>query len=426
MNVARRLMGVKALAMRKTGPSAVRRICPTSFRVAKRGTLREINRQIALNLIRSRQPISRAELARVMGVRRGAISRLVDELLRAGLVFEGAKGDSRRGRKPTHLFLETRKGYALAVDLTATCTSLMATDVLGRPLLGVMQFATKQRPASLVRELARHVGRIVREHRDLGKCVGIGLAVPGVVDTTGRYLKFSPTLAWHGVDIASPLEAATGLPVVMENSCKACVLAEVWSVRGETIGDGPVVFVNVSDGVGVGIAVDGKLLRGAHNIAGELGHVPLDPSGPRCACGQSGCWESYISRRAVLARYLKRDASWPASAAITEITLKEVIGRGRAGERRAVETLRETGRHLGRGLALILKAIDPRRIYVGGELTKAWHLMESEARQAIREETFLREAGEPEILIVPLGEYPRLRGAAALVITAAFAAPVVA
>jgi len=416
--------------MRKIGPSAVRRISPTSFRVAKRGTSREINRQIALNLIRSKQPISRAELARVMGVRRGAITRLVDELLRAGLVFEGAKGDSRRGRKPTHLFLETRKGYALAVDLTATRTSLMVTDVLGRPLMGVMQFPTKQRPAGLVKELARHVERIVREHAELGKCVGIGLAVSGVVDTTGRYLKFSPTLsptlAWHGVDIVSPLEAATGLPVVMENSCKACVLAEVWSVRGETIGDGPVAFVNVSDGVGVGIAVDGKLLRGAHNIAGELGHVPLDPTGPRCACGQNGCWESYVSRRAVLARYLKRDASWPASAAITEVTLDDVIDRARAGERRALETLHETGRHLGRGLALILKAIDPRRIYVAGELTRAWHLMEAEARQAVRDETFLRETGEPEILIVPLGEYPRLRGAAALVSTATFAAPVVA
>jgi len=88
---------------------------------------------------------------------------------------------------------------------------------------------------------------------------------------------------------------------------KACILAQVWSVSGDASTDGPVAFVKVSDGVGVGIAADGKLLRGAHNIAGEYGHVPLHMFGPVCSCGQRGCWEAYVSNRAIVARYLGAD-----------------------------------------------------------------------------------------------------------------------
>ena len=126
----------------------------------------------------------------------------------------------------------------------------------------------------------------------------------------GGRLRYSPTLGWRDVDLVGPLKAATRLPVVVENSVKACILAQVWAVTGDAPVDGPVAFVNVSDGVGVGIAIDGKLLRGAHNIAGEFGHVPLNMDGPLCSCGQRGCWEAYVSKRAITARYLGTDPSW--------------------------------------------------------------------------------------------------------------------
>ena len=403
----------------------MRRINPTGFRIAKRGTFREINRQIALNLVRAKQPISRAELARLMGVRRGAMSRLVDDLLRTGLVFEGAKGESKRGRKPMHLYIETRRRCALAIDISASRTLIMVTDLLGHPLLEVSEFATRPHPESLVKELVRHIDRIFAEHPEVGQCSGIGVAIAGLVDLDGG-LRYAPTMGWRDVDLLEPLAAATKLPVVVENSVKACVLAQVWTVRGDALVDGPVVFVNASDGVGVGIAIDGKLLRGADNIAGEFGHVPLSIYGPRCACGQRGCWEAYVSNRATVARYLGEDASWPVSAALTEVTVADVVARARSGEGRALETLRETGDFLGRGFANIVKAINPRRIYMSGEITEAWDLIEATVRDTMRGHALIPAAGEIQILIVPLGELPRLRGAAALVSAPAFAAPVVA
>jgi N-acetylglucosamine repressor len=404
----------------------MRRINPSAFRVARRGTSREINRQIALNLVREKQPISRADLARLMGMRPGAVSLLVNELLDSGLVFEGAKGDSQGGRRPTHLYIETRKRCAVAVDISASHTLILVTDLLGHPLMPVEEFPTRRRPQALVKELAARIKGLLKEHPGFGECIGIGVVVSGMVDLAGSRLMYSPTLGWRDVDLVAPLKAATRLPVVVENSVKACILAQVWAVTGDAPVDGPVAFVNVSDGVGVGIAVDGKLVRGAHNIAGEFGHVALSMYGPLCACGQRGCWEAYVAKRAITARYQGVDASWSGSSEPEGPSVKEIVARARAGESRALETLRETGYYLGRGFAMIVKSIDPRRMYVGGEITLAWDLFESAVRDALREQALIREPGETEIRVVPLSEHPRLRGAAALVSTPAFAAPTVA
>jgi N-acetylglucosamine repressor len=274
-----------------------------------------------------------------------------------------------------------------------------------------------------VDELARTVGRILAGPPQVGDCIGIGVAVSGLV--VGGRLKFSPTLGWRDVDLRAPLMAATKLPVVVENSCKACVLAQVWAVRGDVSVEGPVAFVNVSDGVGVGLAVDGKLLRGAHNVAGEFGHVPLNMYGPRCSCGERGCWEAYVSKRATIARYRGTDPSWPESVETGSVTIEHVMARAREGEAKALEALRGTGYYLGRGFATIIKTIDPKRIYVGGEITAAWDLIAATVRDALRKDAIIREVGETEILTVALGEHPRLRGAAALIHTVAFAAAVV-
>jgi predicted NBD/HSP70 family sugar kinase len=403
----------------------MRRISPTSFRIARRGTTREINRQIALNLIREMQPISRAELARQMGMRRGSVSRLVDELLDGGLVFEGAKAENPRGRKPRLLHIETRRRCIVAVDVSASQTTILVTDLLGHPLLDVIGLAARCRPRLLVDDLARSIDAILAEHPEIGVCQGIGVAVSGLVSLEGGRLRYSPTLGWREVDILEPLRAATGLPVVVENSCKACVLAQVWAVRGDPPVDGPVAFVNVSDGVGVGIAVDGTLLRGAHNVAGEFGHVPLDMDGPRCSCGQRGCWEAYVSKRALIARYRGTDSSWPHAVENTSVTIEQIMARARAGEGQALDALRETGHFLGRGFATITKTVDPRRIYVGGEITGVWDLISTKVEETLREDAIVGVAGETMILTVPLGEHPRLRGAAALISGPFFAAPAI-
>lgn len=404
----------------------MRRIDPVRFQVATRGTSRSINRQIALTLVRTRQPISRADLARLMGVRRGAVSLIINELIAEGLIFEGATGEAQRGRKPTFLYIDSRRRSIVAVDVRVSRTFLMATDRVGRPLQGVMSFPTPRTPKQLVADLSRRIKRLLADHPELGTCEGIGLAVPGMVDRyTGKLLN-APTLDWHDVDLKTPLALATGVPVYVENSGRACALAQIWNIGDAERASGDLVFISVSDGVGVGVLINGEMLRGSHSVAGEFGHVPISIDGPRCFCGATGCWEAYISNLATISRYFGRPLGAPSpDEGGVSFTIDDLVARARAGDAKAVSAIQATARYLGLGLASIVNALDPARVYIGGEITAAWSLIEPTVRAGLAERALTRR-GELSLTAVAADEYPRLKGAAALVAAPAFAAPVVA
>jgi len=404
----------------------MRKINPHDFTVARRGTSREINRQIALNLIRTHQPISRADLARLMNVRRGVASLLVSELLSENLIFEGALGEAvGRGRRPTFLYIDSRERCVVGVDIRASRTYILVTDLVGRQLGAVSSFQTNRDVDVLIQELARRIKQILT---DYNACEGVGVSVPGMVEPTKGRVVHAPTLAWHDVNLRDPLAAALGIPVQIENSGKACALAQLWATRSDVVASGNSVFVSVSDGVGVGIVVNGEVLRGRHNTAGEFGHVPLSIDGPKCSCGATGCWEAYVSNLATLSRYFGRDLSDPRPRDSEEagFSVEDLIARARAGEAKALAALNSTARYLGLGLASIVNALDPARVYIGGEITTAWSLIEPIVRSALRERTLTEFGGATEIHVVPAEDHPRLRGAVALVAAPAFAAPMVA
>ncbi len=407
----------------------MRKINPHAFTVARRGTSREINRQIALNLIRAHQPVSRADLARLMNVRRGVASLLVSELLDEALIFEGAVGEAvGRGRKPTSLYIDSRERCVIGVDIRASRTYLMVTDLMGRQLGPVTSFQTNRDVGLLTQELARRIKQALMDYKETGACEGVGVVVPGMVGQGMGRVLHAPTLGWRDVNLRDPLAEAIGIPVHMENSGKACALAQLWATRSDVVASGSSVFVSVSDGLGVGIIINGELLRGRHNTAGEFAHVPLSVDGPRCSCGATGCWEAYVSNIATLSRYFGRDLSDPKPrvAETSTFSVEDLIARARAGDAKALAAINSTARYLGLGLASIVNVIDPGRIYVGGEITTAWSLIEPIVRSALRERTLTDFGGATEIHVVPAEEHPRLRGAVALVAAPPFAAPMVA
>src|SRR5436190_4109477 len=368
----------------------MRKINPHDFTVARRGTSREINRQIALTLIRAHQPVSRADLARLMGVRRGVASLLVSELLNESLIFEGALGEAvGRGRRPTFLYIDSRQRCVVGVDIRATRTYIMVTDLLGRQLGVVSSFQTNRDVDVLIQELARRIKQVLSDYKEVGACEGVGFSVPGMVDPAKGRVLHAPTLAWRDVNLRDPLAVALGIPVHIENSGKACALAQVWATRSDVVASGNSVFVSVSDGVGVGVVVNGEVLRGRHNTAGEFGHVPLSIDGPKCSCGATGCWEAYISNLATLSRYFGHDLSGPRPRDFETATfsVEDLIARARAGDAKALAAVNSTARYLGLGLASIINSLDPPRIYIGGEITTAWSLIEPIVRGALRERT---------------------------------------
>ena len=407
----------------------MRKIDPVRFQIATQGTSREINRQIVLNLVRANQPISRADLARTMGVRRGSVSLLVSDLLESGLIVEGATGTTVRGRKPTFLYIDSRRRTVVAVDVRASQTYLMPTDLLGKPLSGVVGFPTVRDPKALATALGMRIRALLAEEGGLAACEGVGVAIPGMIEHSTMRVLHAPTLGWRNVDVLDLLTTAIGLPVHIENSGRACALAQLWAMHGgPSSSAGDFVFVSVSDGLGLGVIVRGELLRGRHNVAGEFGHVPLTMDGPRCSCGATGCWEAYVANRATLARYFGRSAESDDGAPPDErvFTVEDLISRARRGDARARSAIQATGRYLGAGLVSVVNVFDPTRVYVGGEITAAWDLIENEVRAAFAERALTPAAAATEIRPVALSDNSRLQGAAALVTAPAFAAPVVA
>lgn len=363
-----------------------------------------------------------------MNMHRASITLLVNELLAEGLIVEGGTGESQRGRKPTFLYINSREQCVVGVDIRYTRTYLTVTDLLGKQLVDITSFPTERKPEQQVAELAARIKSILSGHREIDSCAGVGVVVPGMVErVSGRVLN-APTLGWRDVNIREPLSAATGFPVHVENSGRACALAQVWAARGEATTFGDVVFVSVSDGVGVGVVVNGELLHGRHNIAGEFGHVPLNIDGPRCSCGATGCWEAYISNIATLSRYYGRNLAEPRPSSAETVTfdMEGLIARARVGDGKALAALQSTAQYLGLGLASIINAIDPARVYISGEITGAWDLLEKTVRNALAERVLVASAAGTDLYLVPAVEHPRLQGAVALVTAPAFAAPKVA
>jgi len=406
----------------------MRRLSPHRLEIATRGTSREINSQIVLNLVRMHQPISRADLARAMGVSRSAVTLIVNDLIKRKAIFEGATGEAVRGRKPTFLYIDSRRRAVIAADIRASETYLMLADLLGKPLTGVVAMPTIRDPKQLVAAVAGRIKRLLADHKDVDACEGLGVVVPGMVEHSTMRVLHAPTLGWRNVSLREPLAAATGLRVEIENSGRACALAQLWSLRGEeAAAAGNLVFISVSDGIGVGVIIDGEVLRGRHNIAGEFGHVPLSLDGPPCSCGATGCWEAYISNRATLERYFGRSApDAGGERAVHRFTVEDLVTRARARDPKASAAVEATARYLGLGLASVINALDPARVYIGGEIMLAWDLMQDTVRAALAERALTPAAAATDIRPVAANEYPRLRGAAALVAAPAIATPSVA
>ena len=409
----------------------MRKINTRNFRLATRSTPRDVNRRIVLNLIREYQPISRAELARRMSVRRGTLTPLVRELVDSGVVFEKGTAATARGRRPTMLCVRTRGRLVVAVDVRSGRSSIALSDVGGR-MLAREAFDTPASPHQLAELLASQVTRLLRLHAPNGAegCQGIGIVLPGMVDRKTGRLIYAPRLGWRDVDLRAAVTARLGLKVYIESAPIACALARLWLEPEATRSVNSFAYVSVSEGIGVGLVVNGEMLRGETHTAGEFGHVSLDTSGPECVCGRRGCWESLACNAATVERYADALAGTSKGAdgkprrarKATFPGIEEVVRRARGGEAAAIQALVETGEHIGRGLSLIVSAFNPGRIYVGGEITEAWDIVEAPMRAALIGGTIPGSAGSTHV--VPdssLAEY-RLLGAVALVTAPGYAA----
>lgn len=372
------------------------------MQVASSETARRINRDIVLELIRTSQPISRADLARRSGLQRSTVSQIVEQLIREKWVREGPVATAPRGRRPTMLGLNEDL-VALAVDIHPRQATIAAVDLNGRLLSRVDSPLTSD-PAASTKIIVEALQQIQRSLPR--KCVeGIGVSLPGRVDPATQRMIFAPNLRWLDFDVKKAIETKTGLPVKMENAATASLLAELTFARMDGVRDA--VLVTVSEGVGTCVFANGQFISGHRGMAGEFGHVPIDPAGPRCGCGQKGCWETFASTRAALRWYRELRPESRAG------TYQELLGLADAGDKSAVEALAKQAVWIGRGLRMIVAALSPSIILIAGEITAAWRRVGPILEKEVASLTL--SGSTPGIRPGREGEIARLRGAAALV-----------
>jgi predicted NBD/HSP70 family sugar kinase len=394
----------------------MRKIDLTNFRLATSETARQINRRIALNFIRRHNPMSRADLARRSGLQRSTVSAIVDQLIDEGWVTEGAVGHAPRGRRPRSLHLNVERAGILAVELRPEITTVGLAGVDAR-FLGQTSWPTPHTAEAFARRLARTVATLRREHPRV-VCEGIGVSLPGRVSVDGRLL-FAPNLRWDDVNLANLIESAVGLPVVLENAANACALAELWFGRHpDNIRH--ILAVTVSEGIGVGLLVNGQLLHGGHAMAGEFGHVTIDEEGPPCPCGKRGCWERYASNSAAVQHYVHG----PSSQVADIPRFEELLRFADHGDHRALQALERMARFLGFGLAGLATGLAPEVIVVIGEMTAAWDKLGPIVLEEVRKRSLPHV--DTRILPTDPSTQPRLRGAVTLVVQQHFGAPTVA
>jgi predicted NBD/HSP70 family sugar kinase len=393
----------------------LRRLDLRKTQAARLNTIRDINRQIVLNYVREREPISRAEIARETNLQRSTISAIVDALTGEGLVEEVGEGESTGGRRPTLLRLRTKEAIAIGVAVTPTSTTVATSDLAGR-IIEQREFPTDPDPDKTLGEV---IG-LVREFsaRNKGSIEAVGVSLPGLVDPSTGNAIYVPYFKWRDTPIAKVISTAVGLPVVIDNDANAVALAELWFGRPEVSDARDFIMVLVAEGVGTGIVFDGQVYRGQRGAAGEFGHMVIGTHAPvPCSCGNRDCWEAFSSERAALARYRKLAGEEQAS----QLSFRAMVDRGLSGEANAKAALVDTALCLGVGISNLVVGFSPEAVVVGGEIARAWSLIESALKETI-EHSIRRGLPSARILPSTLGEEPTLRGALSLVLARKFAA----
>ena len=389
--------------LNKRSDRGIRRVDLAYAQLASSEIVRDINRDVVLELIRGHQLVSRADLARLSGLQRSTVSLIVEELLEEGWIREGAVARRPRGRRPTLLNLNDDRAI-IVCDLRPTRAVVAVVDLNGR-FLARESLPVLSEPAKAVAQIVDCMKRLQQKHARKS-FEGVGISVPGRVDPRTQSLIFAPNLKWPAFPIKKAFERGMGLKVELDNAANACLLSELWFGRMDGIRNA--VLVTVVEGVGTAILANGQLVSGNAGMAGEFGHVPIDPNGPKCACGATGCWETLASSTAALRYYAEFGHD------THRLTMNDLIKLADDGDPHASKAIDKQAYMIGRGLRAIVAAFSPELILFTGDVTSAW----SRVAPIIQAElaSLILAGPTPRLVAVEESEAARLRGAAILVL----------
>jgi predicted NBD/HSP70 family sugar kinase len=382
------------------------------------GSLRRLNRRRVINALRQNGMISRAEIARRTSLSRSTVSSLVAELQADGLVVEreepGAAHGEQGGRPPILLSFDASAGAALGIDFGHSHVRVAVADLSSTILA--------ERAEPLDTDHAAHEGldvaielideALAEAGVERSRVIGAGLGLPGPIDQADGVIGSSAILpGWVGVAAAEEMRRRLDVPVVVDNDANLGALAELTHGAGRGATD--LVYLKVSSGIGAGLILGGRLYRGWGGMAGELGHVLVDPEGKICRCGNRGCLETAASTGALL-EMLRRSHG--------ELTVAEMLSLARDGDLGCRRVIADAGRVVGSAAAFLFNVLNPQCLVVGGDLAQAGDLLLDGVRSSVRLAALPAAADDARVIAGVLGDRAQVLGALALAVGEADAA----
>lgn len=396
---------------------------------ANHRSVKRSNRATIFRAIRALGPLARVDLARQTQLNPGTVTNIVDELIAAGLVSETGQAASRIGRRPVNLAINPAARYAVGVDLARAAVTGAVIDLAGGERARVAAPAgpwTSETVLAAAREtIADLLGRLSPAERTA--VVGIGIGAPGPLSIrSGRFLAPPSFGTWQELALRDEIARHFGLPTFVDNNANTSALAELWFGAGQGVAN--FVLLTLGVGVGAGIVVDGDLYRGEHDVAGEFGHISINADGPRCACGNAGCLELYVSVPRVLAAARaalatgEPSALRPALGPGGDLTYAALVAAVEAGDPLASRVFADAARYLAAGLVTIINALDPAAVLLGRQLVDAGDLLLDPVRAEVRRRVFPAQRDSVRIEPAALQDAPVI-GAATLALREFFQAP---
>ncbi len=380
-----------------------------------RALMRELNVSLLIELVRSAGSTSRAELARQSQLSAPTVGTIVDHLIERGILVEVALAPSNGGRPPVLLSIDATAGYVIGIKLRGDGLTTVICDLEAKVV------ATREFPVSLVGDPDGAMHAILSEVRGVlrdakvprSKALGLGIGMSGVIDSNAGVCVSSHLLQWHNVEIESKLRRLLRLPVWIDNDVNTLAVAEKWS--GDARGARHFVTLSIGRGIGLGIVIDRALYRGAFGSSGEFGHIIVEPGGPICECGRSGCLEAVVGEDT-----MRREIGEGLGRTISR---SEMISLMNAGDSVTCGIVEAAGQKLGISVANIMTLLNPEMLIICGEGTELGSTFLDPIIRSVREQTFASLGLKIEVKIQRWGDEAWAVGAATLVLRESFSLP---
>lgn len=380
---------------------------------------------LALELVWREEQITRAEIARSLDVARSTASELARTLLERGLIQEGAEGPSRGGRRPVLLEFCDDAAAIVGAELGASHVAVGLTDLRGK----VLTWRNRDHPVRTDPEgtiaLLIELMDACLEEAGVGpeRLLGIGVAVPSPVDPSHPdRLPEVVMPAWHGHTGMERVRARFEVPVFVDNDANLGAVAEQWWGAGRGVDD--FTYIKVGTGVGAGYVIRGEVYPGAKSVAGEIGHLSMDPAGKPCMCGNRGCLATMVGTPALVERATELLPVHPETVLEEgHITIGALIDAALADDPVGSKVMGEAATRIGSAVAGITNALNPAVVIIGGGIARLGDRLIEPMREAMASRTLVRSAAEVDIRASELGEKAIALGAATSVLSAALADP---